>query len=170
MSTFRLRVSRPEPEPPPPILVDQRGDWDLTDRREYFEKRRTAFVGAARCVFDRLIKFNRYRLGMIKARSSTDVAPAYFDNPSWVYCDGAPLAVGGKHITIVLQLPTHPDSWGIGVLEPAAAGKLTAALVTPVEVPLHRELQALGKDAALSGDLRRGVIELATACCAFPEL
>lgn len=157
---IEIRISREEEEAPPEVDRDQ-GNQGFRSRLQYFDSRQTPYKKVAQAIVERVMAFARYKLGMDGARGIGDLGPDCFANPTWFYDDEQMFEAGTITLNSFMDLPLSVSDWSMRGIDPHMRTWL-ADLSDP-SIPLHRELHALSKDAARSGDLRRAVIEMAVA-------
>lgn len=163
VTRIQLDVRKREDDEPPA---------DDFRRHSYFFIRREAYQAVAAEAFNRIIAYFRFGLnnpntrGLELRRLITDVPG--FDPPMWLDNSGQELRTGQPLGRRLFNIPgvrlLGSDAFGARRLSEGDDGALEATLSHPLEVGLHEELLAEGRDAAFQGNLRRAVLETAIAC------
>jgi len=154
-------VSRDESEAVPEVVQTPRGR-DFTARVPYFQARAGKYGGAARSCLERFLSFVRFSLGQPLIWGSGDSPPRVIESTTWLDPDGNEINPGIQVVTAG-SIGERDPAWHSYPLTSASEAALRVALEKETVIPLHHVLLAQAKDAALQGDLRRAVMELAIA-------
>jgi hypothetical protein len=158
-NAVEVSVSREESESPPPASRTDRGTIDYTGQTVYFDSRAEPYAKVAAEALDRLFLFLRYRLHqpLLDVIRPHDQA---LQNSKWVDETGA--EVGKGPLGWVAQ--DFPRRFGVIALQAKHDQRVCRALGRRLIPKLHEELLSDAQAAALRGNVRRAVIELAIAC------
>ncbi len=154
-----VSVSREDSEAPPPARRTDQGGIDYTVQSTYFDSRTEPYAKVAAEALSRLFLFLRHRLRQPLLEEITQVHPA-LQNPSWVDETGAE-AGKGPSVWVAQGVPRR---FGVIPLQAKHDQRLIRALGRRLVPKLHEELLSDAQAAALRGNLRRAVLELAIAC------
>jgi len=141
ISKLRISVSHPKP-------------WPRSD----------AYADVATLIINRLIRYFRFTLGhpLLEAVRAQALRTS---NPEWTDENGTPLqvrimAVEAQGFAGLRQSP----AFGIKPFTPEQSHEFERALQTDTSYELYEELMVDARDALMQGNLRCGVLEMATAC------
>jgi hypothetical protein len=123
-----------------------------------------AYADVATLIMNRLIRYFRFTLGhpLLEAVRAQALRTS---NPEWTDENGTPLdvrimAVEAKGFAGLRQSP----AFGIKPFTPEQSHEFEKALQADTGYELYEELMVDARDALMQGNLRRAVIEMATAC------
>lgn len=154
-----VSVSREESGGPPPPGRTEQGGIDYTVQSAYFSSRVSPYARVAAETLNRLFLFLRHRL---RQPLLDEITPDHhaLQNPKWVDETGA--AVGkGPMVFVGMGVPRQ---YGVIPLQTKHGQKLNRALNRRLVPKLYEEILADAQSAALRGNLRRAILELAIAC------
>lgn len=157
-----VAVSRDEAVPPPPLIVLPSGGRDFRNRVPYMDQRSREYGPVAFRALNNAVAFLRFQLRQPLQKIQASAL-------NWTDDLGHDIETG-----IVITAPatflTHPDGYlGVQPLERKHDKRLGAAIAKPVSVALHEELLSDAQAAAMQGNIRRAVLELAIACEVFAK-
>lgn len=155
-----IEVSRDENEEVPAIVVSAAGARDFTPRTPYFQARAPAYGEAARECLRRFVTFLRFRLHQPFNWGAGDSPPRIIRSTTWFDPGGEELDPGFRFFESTTSGVGNRE-WHAVPLGAPEEEALGLALQSDLAVPLHYLILGQGRDAALEGDLRRGVMELA---------
>lgn len=156
---LEVSVTQKESETPPPPVRTEKGGYDYGVQAAYFEFRRQPYAKAAAEALNRLFLFLRYRLHQpLLAEIVHWHQP--LQNPKWVDETGADLG----HGAFVFMSQEFPRRFGVIALQAKHDQRLNRALGRRLVPKLYEELLCDAHEAALHGNMRRAVLELAIAC------
>lgn len=157
-----VEVSREGEDELPGVVATPSGGRDLTNRVPYFQARAPLYGAVATICLRRLLSFIRFRLGQPLIWGSGDSPPRLIHSTAWLDAAGNPVSTGFQALGV--SIIGHRDrEWQSAALAGKDEPALRSALESEPNVPLHYLIVAQGKDAAIEGDLRRAVMELAIA-------
>jgi hypothetical protein len=134
------------------------------ERVSYIRSRLDGYAGIAAAVTNRLIKYFKFILGNPLLQ---EITPRQLinSNPVWMDENSSPLQRAIVHFEMqkVAGLPHYP-TFGIKVFTSGQSDDLKKALQADISYELYEELMVDARDALMQGNLRRAVIEMATAC------
>jgi hypothetical protein len=155
ISRLTITVSHPETEPYPE---------GHDERVLYIQTRLEAYATVAAAVTNRVILYFKFFLGnpLLQAITPQQLINS---NPAWMDENNTPLprAIVYFEMKAVAGLRYYP-AFGIKVFTPAQSDDLQKALQMDTSYELYEELLVDARDALIQGNLRRAVIEMATAC------
>jgi hypothetical protein len=155
-------VSREEEERVPDVVVSEAGGHDYTPRTPYFQQRAPEYSAAARTCLERFLTFVRFGLGQPLLWGAGDAPPRAIESTTWLDADGTPINPGIQVLGSI-SIGLRDKGWHSHPLSAADEARIRLALKASPDPPLHHVILAQGKDAAIAGDLRRAVMELAIA-------
>lgn len=164
---FSIVVSREEPIPPPDIESNARGSRDFSSRSKYFASLEAEYSQAAREVLCNAVAFLKYRLHQRSLRAG-DLNLIDLGNPEWQDEKDASIEPGRLFFKATVLTPSALD-FGVVKLEGKHKKALQAALVNGVEASLYEEILSDAQAAAMAGNIRRAVLEMAIACEVFAK-
>jgi hypothetical protein len=159
-TALELSVYRAEPEALPAIAQTEQGGRDMSARAAYFGSREPLYRQAAEEALRRLSLFFQYRLHQPQADELARQHMALM-NPQWRDETGREIDPG---------MHTFAARWmtgkGFGIIPFARkhGQKLSHALRKSLVPSLQEELLEDARSAAMRGNIRRAVLELAIAC------
>lgn len=157
-----VEVSREELEEVPEVVTNASGGRDFTPRSPYFQRRAAEYSAATRTCLERFLAYVRFELGQPLIWGAGDSPPHVIKCTTWLDAVGDEINPGFQALGATMTGSRH-IRWRAEPLRGPDEMSLRNALEVPTTVPLHRLIAAQGKDAALEGDLRRAVMELAIA-------
>lgn len=162
---LRLALSRAETASPVPPTPTQTGGKDYTVHQTFFARRLPEYEKAARTVIGRSILFFRHKLHQPLLRLA-EGSDQQFAQPIWT--DEAGRSAGrAVPALMVPDIPGLRGALGAKPLRSSHKNALVGFMITSQPVPLHVEILADAQGAALEGNLRRAVLELALSCEVF---
>lgn len=157
-----VAVSRDEPVPPPPLIVLPSGGRDFRNRVPYMDQRSREYGPVAFRALNNAVAFLRFQLRQpLQKIQASDL--------SWTDDAGHDIETGIVNTEASFFLVQPDGHFGAQPLERKHDKRLRAAIVTPVPVALHEELLSDAQTAAMQGNIRRAVLELAIACEVFAK-
>jgi hypothetical protein len=122
------------------------------------------FADIVTLIMNRLIRYFRFTLGhpLLEAVRAQALRTS---NPQWTDENGTPvdvriMAVEAKGFAGL----RHAPAFGIKAFTPEHSHEFERALQADTSYELYEELMVDARDALMQGNLRRGVLEMATAC------
>jgi hypothetical protein len=158
-SQIEVTVSREESEAPPPYAPPEAGGAEFNVWLNYYMTRTDDYAKIASEALGRLFLFFRHRLRQPLLESISPMSHA-LRNPTWLDETGA---VAGKGLGVWVA-DDFPRQFGVIPLQAEHDEHLRQALARRPVPKLHAELLADAQAAALRGNIRRAVLELAIAC------
>ena len=148
-----------------PLRTDQ---YPKDDEPKTNSGPRLDHADVAAIIIKRLIRYFRFMLGnpLLEAVRAHDLRSS---NPEWTIENPKPLTFYAKPrpASIVAQGFAglrHAHAFGIKPFTPEQPDELERALQVDTRYELYEELMVDARDALMQGNLRRAVIEMATAC------
>ncbi len=160
---IHLRVMRDEESEPPPILVNEAGGRDISERREWFDGRRDEYKRAALKILNRLIRFFKFRMKSPNLHEFIGHEEC-FKNPKWEDENGGSLYSGILELTVVMI--SLPGSRLLSERDFTAEDDLNLkeCLAADIEPETFEEFLSDAQTSILSGKWRRAILEMAIAC------
>ncbi len=156
---LQVTVAWAESEAPPPQARPEAGSAEYEAWLNYFLPRTQRYAEIASEALRRLFLFFRHRLRQPLLESISPQSH-YLANPTWRDETGAVAGYGPK----VWVSGDFPRQFGVIPLQAKHDEPVCRALSRPISPPLYAELLADAQAAALRGNVRRAVFELAVAC------
>lgn len=163
--TLEVSVARDEEEAPPEPRMMPGGGRDWTARSPYFDARTPEYRRVAHKVVNNAIVYLKYELHQpffVPIHENSQC----FANPSWSDEEGTPMK-GGTQGLIMTRTPGWEGEFGVQKLERKNLAGLARALSATRNPSLHEQILSDAQAAALEGNIRRAVLELAVACEVF---
>jgi hypothetical protein len=156
---IEVTVSRKETEAPPRQATPESGGTEYNAWVNYFLPRTQRYAENASEALRRLFLYFRYRLRQPLLESISPTS-RYLANPTWLDETGAVAGYSAK----VWVAGDFPREFGVIPLQAEHDQRVCRALSRRLVPSLHAELLADAQAAALRGNVRRAVFELAVAC------
>jgi hypothetical protein len=158
ISKLKISVGRP-------LRTDQ---YPKDDEPKTNPGPRLDHADVAAIILNRLIRYFRFTLGnpllgAVRAqdlRSSNSEWTIENPNPSTVYVEARDLGIVAQGFAGL----RHAPAFGIKPFTPEQPHEFKRALQADTDYELYEELMVDARDALMQGNLRRAVIEMATAC------
>ncbi len=162
-SILEVRVTRQEQESPPGGRTIPSQAEEFRARCAYFDQRAPSYIAVARAVAERLLGFLRFQNGQVGLGTAYDLSHRSFQNPVWLDSEGQEVHSRTITFEMIFDRGAHEEVWWIRALEPSDREALKSYLQRPSELPSYRQILAAAKEAALTGELSRAVVETAMA-------
>lgn len=160
-SDVQVRVSRDEEEEPPAVPTNAHGGRNFFERSKWIGDREKEYKRAALVATNRLLTFFKYD----QRTPDLQLLHEYFEglyNPTWSDENGHKVESG--RYTGVASLLRESGVLGERNFTEADDTALRDALQSDQEVSVARQLLSDAQSSVLSGNYRRGVLEMAIAC------
>lgn len=160
-SHIQVRVSREEEEEPPTVPPNPNGGRNFGERSKWIGARENDYKRAALVGINRLITFFKYDQRTPDLQHLHEYFKGLY-NPTWSDQDGHTVE-SGRH-TGVGALLSESGVLGERNFTKNDDHALHDALQSDQEVSVARQLLSDAQSSVLSGNYRRGVLEMAIAC------
>lgn len=159
-----IKVGQSENEKVPDIIINEKGNTDLSKRSPYFDERLPEYRSVAFCIYKRFIKYFKYvlknpLLDELKYREED------FANPIWFDENGSELRSGTiKLFSKLIPGMSGDEHFGIRSFSPDLKNDFEEGLEKDLTPLLHQEILVDAQSAILEDNFRRGILEMAIAC------
>ncbi|MHB8483393.1 MAG: hypothetical protein ACYDBV_11775 [Nitrospiria bacterium] len=155
-------VSRNESVFPPPVIPNERGEFDFSIQKNYFNQMTPNYSAAGREAINRIIRFFRY---VLKTPLLREFEPNHqgFQNAKWK--NEMDEEIGKAPRVIVLErIPGWFGELGSKKLTLEEVKRLEDFVVSPFSPSIIEQLLSDAQSAWFEGNLHRTVLEMALAC------
>lgn len=161
---IEIFVSLPESEVPPAAdITPTPGYGSYYAIEKYFETRIVNYVGIAKKVFRRLIRYFKFKHGM--PFLSDESNPSNFPLPVWSDENSKEIWRTQDRTITANHVPgMFNQEFGIKKFRSTNKKNLNAAIIYDVDVTLWQEVLSDAQTAILENNYRRGILEIAIAC------
>jgi hypothetical protein len=159
-----LSISLPENEKPPPAdITPKDGHGSYYEIEQYFDKRIKKYTDIAKIVYQRLLKYFKYRKGTPYLFDIDKLS--HFPLPIWFDENGEEIWKTRNRAVYVRWTPGWSKvEFGIEEFRKSDDKSLISAIKNDVDLTLYQEIMSDAQAAILQNNYRRGILEIAIAC------